>query len=333
MKFAILIAGIAFFLMPSLNAKAGSGSILVADTQNGGILQYSQSGIQSTYVAVGGNFFGMTFDSTGNLFAASESGFVAKYTPNRTRTVFASGLGLALGLVFDANGNLFVAYNTSQTTGGIYKITPFGTRTTFDSGLITAVGLAYKSGILFVADAGAGIIYKYNAAGVRTVFATDLSPNSLAFDANGNLFVTDESGSILKFDSNGNRTTFASGLPASGVVGLAFDDQGNLYVAVTGNILKFRPDGSEFIFASGPQHPGGILFLPGPPVLNIGPLSSNSIQISWSSISPNYVLQTSSDLTTNNWNNAGLPITTAQGTNFSVVVPASAGNSFFRLEQ
>src|SRR6266478_2424768 len=72
-----------------------------------------------------------------------------------------------------------------------------------------------------------GHIYKFTPNGASSTFASGLDgPESLAFDAAGNLFVAD-GGSIYKFAPGGARSTFASG--TSGV--LAFDAAGNLFVA------------------------------------------------------------------------------------------------------
>jgi sugar lactone lactonase YvrE len=244
-------------------------------------------------------------------------------------------LDLPLGLAFDSFGNLFVANTDFDNPGSIYKYTPNGNRTTFASGLGTPVGLAFNSGSLFVADAGSGTIYKFSPTGSKSIFATGLSPNSLTFDTTGNLFETDETGNIYKFDSNGNRTTFASGVDVNGVVGLVFDGDGNLFVSNGNSITKITPAGSPSTFATGLDMPNGLAFRPGipSPILKIGHSSPNTMVISWSSASATFVLQTNSDLTTTNWNAAGFSPSTANGTNYSVAIPASGGYSFFRLQQ
>src|ERR1043166_8128801 len=61
------------------------------------------------------------------------------------------------------------------------------------------------------------------------------------------------SGVIDAFDPSGNRTTFASGVYDP--LGLAFDSNGNLYVACpscmsTGAVLKFDPSGNQTTFAT-----------------------------------------------------------------------------------
>lgn len=66
------------------------------------------------------------------------------------------------------------------------------------------------------------------------------------------------------------------------------------------------------------------------PVLNIGPGGTNTVWISWSSPSTNFVLQNNSDPTTTNWVNVTNAVGSGGGSNL-VVVPSVLGNTFFRL--
>ncbi len=65
------------------------------------------------------------------------------------------------------------------------------------------------------------------------------------------VYVSDTNiGAVLKFDEGGQSTTFASGLNTP--TGLAFDTQGNLYVADQANqtINKYNSSGTKSVFAS-----------------------------------------------------------------------------------
>ncbi len=77
-----------------------------------------------------------------------------------------------------------------------------------------------------------------SSASAQNLFVSD-------FDFQGNYGIIDE------FTPNGVRSTFASGL--NDPAGLAFDQAGNLFVAVAGSgaIYKFAPAGVRTIFASG----------------------------------------------------------------------------------
>lgn len=82
---------------------------------------------------------------------------------------------------------------------------------------------------VYVSDTAAGDVFKFDAAGQRTVFASGLNaPTGLALDNAGNLYVADANGSasaIYKYDSAGAVTLFASGGDLAQPRGLAFDSR------------------------------------------------------------------------------------------------------------
>src|SRR5260221_8466177 len=88
-----------------------------------------------------------------------------------------------------------------------------------------------KAQNLFEADFGSGNIYEFTPSGVRSTFASGLSPYGIAFNNAGNLFVADAgngttgNGNIYEFTPSGVRTTFASGLTL--VADLSFNSGGN----------------------------------------------------------------------------------------------------------
>jgi sugar lactone lactonase YvrE len=180
-------------------------------------------------------------DSAGNIYI-SEAGNhdIRKVATDGTVTLFAGSpgeLGYADGtgaaamfndpgaLAFDANGNLFVA-DTGNSL--IREISPAGVVTTF-------AGTSGNSGI-------------QDGQGSAASFT---SPYGLAFDANGNLFVSDsDAETIREIDPTGVVTTFAGVGNAGGTTdgqganalfstpsGIAFDVNGNLWVADQGNCL------------------------------------------------------------------------------------------------
>ena len=66
------------------------------------------------------------------------------------------------------------------------------------------------------------------------------------------LYVSNHNASIEKYDVNGNGSTFGSSIPGSplqGAGGLAFDKNGNLFVAADDGIFKYTPSGAASIFA------------------------------------------------------------------------------------
>ncbi|GIU81602.1 MAG: gluconolaconase [Acidobacteria bacterium] len=137
------------------------------------------------------------------------------------------------GLAFNSKGELFV---TNRASGDLVKIGRDGGYFTFSSNLGIATGVAFNSkGELFVGDRS-GTIYKISDSGNAEIFAT-LEPSvaayHLAFDKEDNLFVTapglSSFDNIWKIDRRGLVDVFYRGLGRP--QGLAFDDEGNLYVA------------------------------------------------------------------------------------------------------
>lgn len=152
-------------------------------------------------------------------------------------TAFRIGsLGIAevAGLALDAKGDLFVADTGNDR---VREITP-------DGKMLTVAGSG-QPGQSFSSpspsDVGDG------GPGTRAWLAR---PRGLAFDEAGNLYIADSGDNrVRKLDPNGTITTFAGtgapgwtgdGGPAAAAElafpqGLAFDPQGNLYIADTGN--------------------------------------------------------------------------------------------------
>ena len=186
---------------------------------------------------------GLTFDNSGNLYAASGSG-VVKVTSSKIVTTYASGISNPTGLAFDSSGNLYVA----NYYGGVSMVTSSGVVTGFVSALFQTVGLAFdNTGTLYVScitfNAGTyngNIIYAVTPNGIITTYAVGLAqPRYLALDSDGNLYATNyNSGTVSKITSGGAAiATIASGF--SGPEGLALDGSGNLYVASSGNNVVY----------------------------------------------------------------------------------------------
>lgn len=71
-----------------------------------------------------------------------------------------------------------------------------------------------------------------------------------------------------------------------------------------------------------------------PPLLMLRSPGSNSIVVSWSSLSTQFALQINTDLTTTNWLPGNYAISTANGTNQSATIgPPLTRKLFFRLKQ
>jgi len=264
------------------------------------ILEFTPSGVQSTYASKLSFPRGLAFDGLGNLFAAEtlapagdvEVGKVLKFNlRNKATTLGSAAQFFFEGLAIDVAGNVYVMGTDTSTTGAgtIFKFTPSGELIVFGSvpgvpdNSVANLGLAFDStGNLYATASGAQTIYKFASDGTRTVFvgpdafAPGEYPAGLAFDSSGNLFVSIETlsdpgaDSIVYFSPTGVKSPFATGLTTPR--GLAFDSSGNLFVAEagvpeefpSGDVLKFPPGGGPpILFASGLFRPEFLTF--GPP--------------------------------------------------------------------
>jgi sugar lactone lactonase YvrE len=164
------------------------------------------------------------------------------------------------GIAFDPGGQMFVA---SRLDGAVYRVTAFHEVVPFARNFGVATGLAFdRWGRLYVGDR-TGTIHRVNGVGEAEVWAL-LEPSvaayHLAFGPDDNLYVTgptvSSSEAITRVDSDGRASVFFKGLGRPN--GLAFDRDGNLYVAATyrgrRGVVRVAPDGGAAeIFVAGPN--------------------------------------------------------------------------------
>ncbi|MBQ89460.1 MAG: hypothetical protein CL433_11585 [Acidimicrobiaceae bacterium] len=241
----------------------GDGNLYVTERFNNTIRKVTPAGVVTTFAGSAGNSgtddgtgtdarfngpTGVAVDGDGNLYVTDLNNHtIRKVTPAGVVTTFAGSAGLygsddgtgtdarftnPQGVVFDGDGILYVFDNGNHT---IRKVTPAGVVTTFagsgsngsEDGTGTAASFNYLrggafdgDGNLFVADAGNRTIRKVTPAGVVTTFAGS-------------------AGSAGSINGIGPAARF------SYPVGVAFDGDGNLYVADDGGtkIRKVTPAG------------------------------------------------------------------------------------------
>ncbi len=141
------------------------------------------------------------------------------------------------GMAFDRAGHLYVS---SRFDGTVYRVAANGTMTTYAEGMGVATGIAFDAEEnLFVGDRS-GTIFKIARDRQIYVFATlepSVSAYHLAFGPRGNLYVsgptTSSFDAVHEISPEGEVTVYYRGLGRP--QGLAFDIDGNLYVAASLN--------------------------------------------------------------------------------------------------
>jgi sugar lactone lactonase YvrE len=197
------------------------------------------------------------FDRSGNLYVtfsgsrgqqAPISLFVVR--PDGTREPFAGDVPNPTSMAFDRDGLLYVS---SRFDGSVHRIAPDGSVSVYASDLGVACGIAFgPDGALYVGDRSGSILRV--EAGRTTLVASipaSVAAFHLAFGPDERLYVTAPTlaarDPVYRVDVDGRVEIFHHGFGRP--QGLAFDDQGSLYVvdAVAGwsGVYRLRLDGRE----------------------------------------------------------------------------------------
>src|ERR1041385_5705007 len=176
------------------------------------------------------------------LFRIDISGDVSEYSGD---------IANPTGIAFSPDGEMFV---TSRLEGTVYKINPFKEAVAFARNLGVATGIAFdQDGLMHVGDR-TGTIFKVNGIGEERAW-TQLEPSvsafHLAFGPDDSLYVAGPTvtsfDSIWRINPDGDIDMFFKGLGRP--QGLAFDRDGNLYVAAAfrgrRGIVRISPDGND----------------------------------------------------------------------------------------
>jgi hypothetical protein len=214
-------------------------------------------------------------DAEGNIFVTFSGSRgqkvpVAIYRIDTNYNVkpFLAEMTNATAIAFDRAGQMYVS---SRFDGAVYRVAPNGTMSSYAEGMGVATGIAFDSAEnLYVGDRS-GTIFKIGKDRQIFVFATiepSVSAYHLAFGSHGDLFVTGPTtssfDSVYKIDAHGSVSTFFRGLGRP--QGLAFDVEGNLYVAASlsgkRGIVRITPDAKPSLQVAG-HGLVGLAFAPG----------------------------------------------------------------------
>lgn len=179
------------------------------------------------------------FDRNGNLYVtfsgsrgqqAPISLFVVR--PDGSREPFAGDVPNPTSMAFDRAGMLYVS---SRFDGSVYRITPSGEVSTFATDLGVACGIAFgPDDALYIGDRSGSILRVADGkASLLASIPSSVAAFHLAFGPDGWLYVAAPTLSardaIYRISQTGVLEVFEHGFGRP--QGLAFDDQGRLYVA------------------------------------------------------------------------------------------------------
>jgi glucose/arabinose dehydrogenase len=260
---APVIIGSDSFVIARVPEGATAGELVVA---NGG--QLSESWACDIGVLVAENLHPVSnpaIDSFGNIYTTF-SGSRGQKVPvavyridlNFNMKPFINDLMNPTGMAFDRQGMLYIS---SRHDGVVYQITPTGNMSVYVEGMGVATGIAFDhEENLYVGDRS-GTIFKISPNRQIFVFATlepSIAAYHLAFGPNGYLYVTGPTtssfDSVYRISHEGEVEPFYRGLGRP--QGLAFDEEGRLYVAasISGRrgVVRIAPDKRAELFLSGP---------------------------------------------------------------------------------
>ncbi len=184
---------------------------------------------------------------------------VFKIDTNGNMRPFLSDLMNATALAIDREGQIYV---TSRYDGIVYQATPKGHMSVYVEGMGVATGLAFDAEEnLYVGDRS-GTIFKVGRNRQIYVFAAvepSIAAYHISFGPDGYLYLTGPTTSsfdcVQRISPAGEVEVFYRGLGRP--QGLAFDNEGRLYVAASlggrRGIVRIAPDRSADLFLSGPN--------------------------------------------------------------------------------
>lgn len=272
----------------------GDGSILVQDQQRQVTYRMFADGMRSAH---SGGVWGVALSPDGFVYQLTGNG-IQRIETNGLSTVLVRNLNAAVDATFDSSGAVYIAEAEGPTI-----------REFSSSGHLTI--LAGKPGV-------------YAGADGLTDSATFYHPNSVSFDAKGNLFVADEFGpTIRKVDPHGTVTT-VGGLYQQ--IGAADGVGANARFAGPRRVLA-TPDGVLYVVDTD-NH---TIRVGTPLPMPLASMEAGQFQVIWSKDVDGFVLETATSLSADaEWRPASGTIID-NGNQWVYRESTSEGPRYFRL--
>jgi len=232
-------------LTPSGVAADFQGNVYVSDSKGGQVLKGSASGTALTPLVTGlKNPSQIAVDNYGNLYIADTGNNRVLITTPAGATIASVGNGLSApqGVAVDGLGNLFVADTGNNRIVTLnaenYQLTlPVLGLTPATPALSAPTELGFDpTGNLYILDSGNNRILEAVAStGITSPVTLDTGvvPTAFAIDAAGDIYVTDSTSQSLLDYYAGTTPGFALSGGFQAPVGLAIDNDANIFVADT----------------------------------------------------------------------------------------------------
>ena len=173
-------------------------------------------------------------------------------------TIHKVSTGIGDAIAVGPNGDIFGCPGRGTET--LIRITPSGERSIFARNHGSPTGIDFDSeGNIFVVNYRQNNVVKYTPEGDASVFASGLNgPAHIVINQANELFVSEfganfsgTGAKVVKIDQNGNQTDYLVGMGLQDVIGLALDEEENLYVGnwQSGKIFKSTGPSKLELFA------------------------------------------------------------------------------------
>jgi uncharacterized protein (TIGR03437 family) len=279
------VASFSLLNYPTALAVDHQGTVYIADSGNH-LIRKVVSG-QLTSIARAALPTGLAFDGVATLFVADHSAAEILEIPLSSGIATAMNVS-ATDLAYGNNGSIYVADMTVARRVSVYGASAIiagpGSLAEGDGGPATQARLNRPSGIaldaignLYIADRANnrirrvgldGTITTYAGTGIAgntgdggaAVLAALSGPESVRFDALGNLYIADTGNARIRMVTPGGLILPVPTGPLSAPSYLIFDAAQNLYIADATTIYKVSPAGITSTVFSGLESPRGMAF-------------------------------------------------------------------------